>query len=111
MPEHDPALDHSGRLGRFLNKAITELKPVEDPQPTRTINKFTELAAKVAQSQKVLGERADRLSERLDKLNEKADGAFAKHESVVDAAEKGMDDMEEALSGLIGHNGPNGSDT
>jgi len=101
MSERDPALDTAGRLDAFLNRAITELKP----KPMS--NKFTELAEKVAKSRKAMDERADQLSARLDKLNGKADQAFTKHETHLDQAESGMDAMEEALSGLIGHNGPN----
>jgi chaperonin cofactor prefoldin len=124
MSERDPALDSAGRLDGFLTKAITELKPMDDSQPIRTstgrlavgalmgeivkpVNKFTELAEKVAKSRKAMDERADQLSARLDKLNSKADGAFTKHETHLDQAENGLDAMEEALSGLIGHNGPN----
>jgi hypothetical protein len=102
MSEHDPALDSAGRLDRYLADTIAELKP--KPMP----NKFTELAEKVARSRKAMDDRADRLSDRLDKLNGKADEAFSKHETHLDQAETGLDAMEEALSGLIGHNGPNG---
>lgn len=101
MSERDPALDHSGRFGQFLTSAIQELKPKTMP------NKFSELADKVAKSQKAMDARADQLSARLDKLNQTADVAFTKHESAVDQAEQGIDAMEQALSGLIGHNGPN----
>jgi vancomycin resistance protein YoaR len=101
--ERDPALDHSGRLDRFLTGTIQELKPKTMP------NKFAELADKVTKSQKALDARADQLSARLDKLNQTADVAFTKHESAVDQAEHGIDAMEQALSGLIGHNGPNES--
>lgn len=101
MTERDPALDSAGRLDGFLAKAITELKP--KPMP----NKFTELAEKVAKSRKAMDERADQLSERLDRLNGKSDQTFTKHETHLDQAEGGLDAMEEALSGLIGHNGPN----
>lgn len=119
----DPALDNAGRrLADFLDHAIRELKPVDDFQPVRTsderlpagtplakplVNKFTELAGKVARSRKAMDERADRLSDRLDGLNGKADQAFTKHETHLDQADAGLDAMEEALSGLIGHNGPN----
>jgi hypothetical protein len=120
----DPALDSAGRLTQFLNEAIEETKAVDDLQPIRTsterlpagtpmgevvrpVNKFTELAEKVAKSRKAMDDRADQLSARLDKLNSKADGAFTKHETHLDQAENGLDAMEESLSGLIGHNGPN----
>jgi hypothetical protein len=124
MSQRDPALDHGGRLARFLDSAIRELKPVDDFKPVRTevsavgisttlaaapakplVNKFTELAGKVARSLKAMDARADRLSERLDKLDGKVDSTFDKHEGRLDQAESGMDVMDEALSGLIGHNG------
>lgn len=116
----DPALDNAGRrLADFLDRTIRELKPVDEFTPVRTeppkvtlavpakplVNKFTELAGKVARSLKAMDDRADRLSERLDKLDGKVDQTFDKHEGRLDQAETGMDVMDEALSGLIGHNG------
>jgi 2-oxo-4-hydroxy-4-carboxy--5-ureidoimidazoline (OHCU) decarboxylase len=106
----DPALDSAGRLSQFLNEAIEETKAVDETKAisdVKPVNKFTELAEKVAKSRKAMDDRADQLSARLDKLNSKADGAFTKHETHLDQAENGLDAMEEALSGLIGHNGPN----
>ena len=108
MSERDPALDHSGRqLSSFLTGAINELKPVEPKPPMPTApNKFAELADKVARSQKALDQRADQLSARLDKLNDTANAAFSKHEGALTQAEQGIDQMEQALSGLLGHNQP-----
>lgn len=98
----DPAIDNAGRLGDFLDRSIREMQPAK-PMP----NKFTELADRVERSRKGWDERADRLSERLDKLNGKADASFSKHETHLVEAESGLDAMDKALSGLIGHNGPN----
>lgn len=103
----DPALDHAGRLGQFLDRTIAELKPRE-----RQMNKFEELAQRVARTQRALDERADKLAARLDSFDAKADATFSKHEGAMDAAEGGIDKLEESLSGMIGHNGaPNESKT
>jgi hypothetical protein len=121
----DPALDTAGRFARFLDKTIKELKPVSEVQLVRTgfepvaapaakpvapVNKFAELAERVARTKKALDVRADKLSARLDSFDTKADVTFSKHESSLDIAEDGMDALENSLSGLIGHNGaPNES--
>jgi hypothetical protein len=114
----DPAMDNSGRLNQFLEESIAELKPEQPaavvtplppaPSPVRAstkLNKFAELADRVARSQDSMNRRADALSSRLDKFEKMSDAVFNKHESNLDDAEHGMSQMEEALSGLMGHNG------
>lgn len=120
MASHDPALDHAGRFGDFLTDAINELKGEQTadklpdvtlnaaPKPAGrpSINKFSELADKIARTRKALDARADKLIARVEALGEKGGTAFDKHEDALDEHERGIDSLDEALSGLIGHNGP-----
>jgi hypothetical protein len=131
---HDPALDHSGRLGKFLDNAIRELKQVDEPQsinasdvaplkaevplatlmpaaapaptPAVKVDKFAALAAKVARSRKALDARADKLSARLDAFDTKVDTTFNKHESTLDDAEYGIDALDASLA-HVGNEDPN----
>jgi hypothetical protein len=116
---HDPALDHAGRYGEFLTEAIDQLKGEQTadrlPAPTLAssapaakpaINKFSELADKIARTRKALDARADKLIARVDAIGTKGNAAFDQHESALDEHERGIDSLDEALSGLIGHNRP-----
>lgn len=121
MNSHDPAIDSAGRLGEFLDNSITELKggqtadklppvalpslPTTAPIKPKGPNKFSELADRIARTRKALDARADKLITRVETLGEKGNAAFDQHEATIDEHERGITSMEEALSGLIGHNG------
>jgi len=119
LTEHDPALDQAGRFGEFLDRSIEELKPTADRLPTPVLastaprapraaagpSKFSELADKIARTRRALDERADRLIERVENLGRKGEETFDRHEDALNEHERGIESMEEALSGLMGHNG------
>lgn len=89
------------QLDRFLGKAVTEIKASD----RTTMNKFAELASRSAEIRKSIEDRADRLATRLDALPALADATLGKHEKLLDEEEQGIKLLEEALSGMIGHNG------
>lgn len=115
MSAHDPAIDHLGRYGEFLNETIDQLKGGQTadklpaptlamPAPKPGINKFSELADKIAKTRKALDARADKLIARVETIGEKGNAAFDQHENALAEQERGIESMEESLSGLIGHN-------
>lgn len=112
MSQRDPALDHGGRLARFLDRTIRELKPVDEFQPVRTeppkvtpampakplVNKFTELAAKLKANQAVMHKEADALSAEADDVMPQFMEAVGKHRSILQSAKAGVKDMQDAAN-------------
>lgn len=115
MSAHDPAIDHLGRYGEFLNETIDQLKGGQTadklPKPalptTEAIkpaapNKYAELADLVARSKKAHSLRADKFIERVLTANESISAKFDQHEEGWDQHVQGvesLDDIDEALSG------------
>jgi hypothetical protein len=93
-----PGVAKSEELGRFLDKAITETK-------TPAMNKFAELAAKIKAGQTEMDQEADSLSAEVDTTLTAFREAANQHRSMLSAARDGVKAMQEAVSGLIGHNG------
>jgi hypothetical protein len=92
------ALEKSAELGQFLDKAITETK-------ASGMNKFAELAAKIKAGQSEMDQEADALSAEVDTTLTAFREAANQHRSMLSAARDGVKAMQEAVSGLMGHNG------
>lgn len=94
----DPTVQKSVELGQFLDRAITETKAT-------AMNKFAELAAKIKSGQSEMDQEADALSAEVDQTLTAFREAATKHRSMLGAARDGVKAMQEAVSGLVGHNG------
>lgn len=70
------------------------------------MNKFTEIAERIAKTRQAWNDQADDLAKRLDRLTPIADAAFAKHNADLDAAESGLKEMEDAVRDQAGANLP-----
>lgn len=69
------------------------------------MNKFQELAAKIRAGQTEMDQEADALSAEVDKTLTAFREAAGQHRSMLSSARDGVKAMQEAASGLIGHNG------
>lgn len=69
------------------------------------MNKFQELAAKIRAGQTEMDQEADSLSVEVDETLTAFRAAAGQHRSMLGSAREGVQAMQEAASGLIGHNG------
>lgn len=69
------------------------------------MNKFAELAAKIKSNLTTMHDEADVLSREADETMTAFMGAAGQHRSMLADAKDGVQAMQEAVSGLIGHNG------
>lgn len=69
------------------------------------MNKFAELAAKIKAGQSEMDQEADALSAEVDTTLTAFREAANQHRSMLSAARDGVKAMQEAVSGLMGHNG------
>lgn len=89
------------QLGRFLGKAVTDIKASD----RTAMDRFSELAARSAQLRQAAEDRADKFAARLDAIPELLDRAFAPQETMLDDLERGAEVLENSLKSMIGHNG------
>ena len=89
------------QLGRFLGKAVTDIKASD----RTAMDRFSELAARSAQLRQAAEDRADKFAARLDAIPELLDRAFAPQETMLDDLERGAEVLENSLKSMIGDNG------
>lgn len=91
-------MDAGEKLVASLNDTIKMLRfRKAGPKMSRLADKLTRAAAVVSEVTASIEARADLLIARKDHLKAREHAAFEPHENLLDGAEKGLNEVEDAL--------------